>query len=101
MGWFLDGRVSAVVGSHTHVQTADERVLPGGTAYLTDAGMCGPDDSVIGVRTEQVLAALPHADAGPLRGRDGPGDRAGRARRRRRGDRARDGDPARPGARGA
>src|SRR5689334_20240733 len=44
MGWYLDGRVSAVIGSHTHVQTADERVLPAGTAYLTDAGMCGPRD---------------------------------------------------------
>lgn len=49
MGWFADGRVSAVLGSHTHVQTADERVLPGGTAFVTDAGMCGPVDSVIGV----------------------------------------------------
>jgi 2',3'-cyclic-nucleotide 2'-phosphodiesterase len=55
MGWHLDGRVSAVVGSHTHVQTADERILPQGTAYLTDAGMCGPRDSVIGVKREQVL----------------------------------------------
>lgn len=55
MGWHLDGRVSLVVGSHTHVQTADERILPGGTAYLTDAGMCGPVDSVIGVKREQVL----------------------------------------------
>jgi hypothetical protein len=55
MGWYLDGRVSAVVGSHTHVQTADERVLPEGTAYLTDAGMCGPRDSVIGVKRELVL----------------------------------------------
>ena len=55
MGWHLDGRVSAVVGSHTHVQTADDRVLPGGTAYLTDAGMCGPVDSVIGVKREQAL----------------------------------------------
>ena len=55
MGWHLDGRVSAVVGSHTHVQTADNRILPGGTAYLTDAGMCGPLDSVIGVKREQVL----------------------------------------------
>jgi metallophosphoesterase (TIGR00282 family) len=55
MGWYLDGRVSAVVGSHTHVQTADERVLPGGTAYLTDAGMCGPRDSVIGVKREPVI----------------------------------------------
>ena len=55
MGWYLDGRVSAVVGSHTHVQTADERVLPGGTACITDTGMCGPIDSVIGMRTETVL----------------------------------------------
>ena len=55
MGWYLDGRVSAVVGSHTHVQTADERLLPQGTAYLTDAGMCGPRDSIIGVKREQAL----------------------------------------------
>jgi len=55
MGRFLDGKVSAVVGTHTHVQTADETVFPGGTAYLTDAGMCGPEDSVIGVKTSQVL----------------------------------------------
>lgn len=55
MGWFLDGKVSAVVGSHTHVQTADESILPGGTAYLTDAGMCGPERSVLGIRPEQVL----------------------------------------------
>lgn len=48
MGWFLDGRVSAVMGTHTHVQTADETILPGGTAYLTDVGMCGPWRSVIG-----------------------------------------------------
>ncbi len=52
MGWHLDGRVSAVVGTHTHVQTADERILPGGTAFITDVGMCGPLDSVIGVRKE-------------------------------------------------
>ena len=51
-GWYVDGRVSAVVGTHTHVQTADERILPGGTAYITDAGMTGPHDSVIGVRKE-------------------------------------------------
>jgi 2',3'-cyclic-nucleotide 2'-phosphodiesterase len=49
MGWYLDGRVSAVVGTHRHVQTADERVLPQGTAYITDLGMTGPTDSVIGV----------------------------------------------------
>jgi 2',3'-cyclic-nucleotide 2'-phosphodiesterase len=55
MGHFLDGKVSAVLGTHTHVQTADERVLPGGTAYITDVGMCGPWDSVIGVKKELVL----------------------------------------------
>jgi len=56
MGRHLDGRVSAVIGSHTHVQTADESILPGGTAYLTDAGMCGPEDSVLGVRADRVIA---------------------------------------------
>lgn len=55
MGRFLDGKASAVIGSHTHVQTADDAVLAGGTAYLTDAGMCGPEDSILGVRPEQVL----------------------------------------------
>lgn len=50
MGWYLDGRVTAVLGTHTHVPTADDRVLPGGTAYQTDVGMSGPYDSVIGVR---------------------------------------------------
>jgi hypothetical protein len=58
MGWHLDGRVSAVIGTHTHVRTADARVLPGGTAYMTDAGMCGPRDSVIGVKKELVLERL-------------------------------------------
>jgi 2',3'-cyclic-nucleotide 2'-phosphodiesterase len=55
MGWFLDGKVAAVLGTHTHVQTADARVLPGGTAFITDVGMCGPWDSVIGVRKDLVL----------------------------------------------
>jgi metallophosphoesterase (TIGR00282 family) len=55
LGWFLDGKVTAVVGTHTHVQTADERILPGGTAYITDVGMTGPFDSVIGTRKEIVL----------------------------------------------
>jgi 2',3'-cyclic-nucleotide 2'-phosphodiesterase len=54
-GWYVDGRVSAVIGTHTHVQTADERILPGGTAYLTDMGMTGPIDSVIGMKREIVL----------------------------------------------
>ena len=55
MGWYLDGRVTAVVGTHTHVPTADERVLPNGTAYITDVGMTGPYDSVIGVTKETIL----------------------------------------------
>ncbi|MFC1675201.1 TIGR00282 family metallophosphoesterase [Candidatus Omnitrophota bacterium] len=55
LGWYLDGKVSAVLGTHTHVQTADERILPSGSAYITDAGMTGPLDSVIGRRTEDVL----------------------------------------------
>jgi metallophosphoesterase (TIGR00282 family) len=56
MGWYLDGRVTAVVGTHTHIPTADERVLPGGTAHITDVGMTGPYDSVIGVKKELVIA---------------------------------------------
>ncbi|MFQ5844966.1 MAG: YmdB family metallophosphoesterase [Planctomycetota bacterium] len=55
LGWYLDGRASIVFGTHTHVPTADEEVLPGGTAYITDVGMCGPYDSVIGRRTDRVL----------------------------------------------
>ena len=55
MGWYLDGRVTAVLGTHTHVQTADERILPGGTAYITDVGMTGPFDSVIGIRKDAIL----------------------------------------------
>jgi hypothetical protein len=56
MGWHLDGKVSAVIGTHTHVQTADERVLPNGTAYITDAGMTGPHDSIIGTECAPALA---------------------------------------------
>jgi metallophosphoesterase (TIGR00282 family) len=55
MGWYLDGRASLVFGTHTHVQTADERILPAGTAYITDVGMCGPFDSVIGMEKETVI----------------------------------------------
>jgi metallophosphoesterase (TIGR00282 family) len=55
MGWFLNGRASAVVGTHTHVQTADEKILPGGTAYITDAGMTGSFDSVIGIKKDLIL----------------------------------------------
>jgi metallophosphoesterase (TIGR00282 family) len=58
MGWHLDGRVTAVVGTHTHVPTADARVLPGGTAYITDVGMTGPRGGVIGVKREQAIASL-------------------------------------------
>jgi metallophosphoesterase (TIGR00282 family) len=58
LGWFLDGRVSAVVGTHTHVPTNDARVLPGGTAYITDVGMTGPRGGVIGVKKEQAIESL-------------------------------------------
>jgi len=74
MGWHLDGRATAVVGTHTHVQTADERILPKGTAYLTDAGMTGPHDSIIGVTVDAALGrfvtAMPvkfEAATGPAR----------------------------------
>lgn len=75
MGHYLDGRVTAVVGTHTHVQTSDARVLPGGTAYVTDVGMTGPLESVIGVRTDIIvqrfLTEMPQrfevADEGPVR----------------------------------
>ena len=70
-GWHCAGRASAVVGTHTHVQTADERILPGATAYITDAGMCGPENSVIGMDVEAALnrfrTQLPH----PLRVAEG------------------------------
>ena len=58
MGWHLDGRVTAVVGTHTHVPTNDARVLPDGTAYITDVGMTGPRGGVIGVRREQAIAGM-------------------------------------------
>ncbi len=56
MGWHLDGRATAVLGTHTHVQTADEQLLPGGTAYITDVGMTGPHDSIIGMEKDAVLS---------------------------------------------
>ena len=65
MGWYLDGRVTAVIGTHTHVATADERVLPQGTAYITDVGMTGPHDSVIGMEKQGVLQRF--LDAMPAR----------------------------------
>ena len=55
LGWYLDGEVSAVLGTHTHVQTADNEVLPGGTAYISDVGMTGPFDSVIGIKKEAII----------------------------------------------
>lgn len=55
LGWYLDGRVTAVVGTHTHVQTADEKLLPGGTAYMTDLGMCGPEGGVLGTDRAVIL----------------------------------------------
>jgi calcineurin-like phosphoesterase len=58
LAWFLDGKVSAVLGTHTHVQTSDERFLPQGTAYITDVGMAGPQDSVLGVRPEIIIERL-------------------------------------------
>jgi metallophosphoesterase (TIGR00282 family) len=58
MGWFLDGEVSAVIGTHTHIQTADERILPKGTAYITDAGMCGALDSVLGMKVETSIKRI-------------------------------------------
>src|SRR5258706_13724429 len=61
MGWHLDGKVTAVVGTHTHVQTADERILPKGTAFLTDVGMTGPHDSIIGVEIEPALGKFLNA----------------------------------------
>ena len=63
MGWYLDGKISAVIGTHTHIPTADTRILPGGTAYQTDCGMTGPYESVIGVDSgiviQRFLTALP------------------------------------------
>ena len=67
MGWYLDGRVTAVVGTHTHVPTADARVLPGGTAYITDVGMTGARGGVIGVKKEQSIAVMRTRHAGALR----------------------------------
>jgi 2',3'-cyclic-nucleotide 2'-phosphodiesterase len=58
IGWYLDGRVTAVVGTHTHIPTADARVLPGGTAYITDVGMTGPRGGVIGVKKEQAIESM-------------------------------------------
>ena len=58
MGYFLDGKVSLLFGTHTHVQTADEKILPGGTGYITDIGMCGPSQSVLGVAPELAIRRM-------------------------------------------
>src|SRR5688572_6909170 len=73
MGWHLDGRVTAVFGTHTHVQTADERVLPKGTAYMTDVGMTGPHESVIGVTVEAALGRFLNAMPAKFEAASGPG----------------------------
>jgi 2',3'-cyclic-nucleotide 2'-phosphodiesterase len=73
MGWHLDGRVTAVFGTHTHVQTADERILPKGTAYLTDVGMTGPHDSIIGVTTELALSRFLTGMPAKFESATGPG----------------------------
>lgn len=74
LGWYLDGKVSAVIGTHTHVQTADHRILPGGTAYLTDVGMTGPYDGILGMDREAVLkrflTSLPVRFEVPTKGRN-------------------------------
>jgi metallophosphoesterase (TIGR00282 family) len=73
MGWHLDGRVTAIFGTHTHVQTADERLLPKGTAYLTDVGMTGPHDSIIGVTVEAALGRFVNAMPARFESATGPG----------------------------
>lgn len=76
-GWYVDGRVSAVIGTHTHVQTADDRILPKGTAYLTDVGMTGPYHSVIGMSLESVLARFTTLMPGRLEVATGPAQLCG------------------------
>jgi 2',3'-cyclic-nucleotide 2'-phosphodiesterase len=73
MGWHLDGRVTAVFGTHTHVQTADDRILPKGTAYLTDVGMTGPHDSIIGVTVEPALGRFLNGLPAKFEAASGPG----------------------------
>ena len=73
MGWYLDGRVSAVVGTHTHIQTSDNRVLPNGTGYITDVGMTGYYDGILGINREEVInrfiTSLPQRHVVPDEGR--------------------------------
>lgn len=77
MGWYLDGEVSAVLGTHTHVQTSDERILPKGTAYMTDVGMTGPTESIIGVRREPILERFLTQIPRRIEPANGPGQLAG------------------------
>ena len=93
MGWYLDGRVTAVLGTHTHVPTADERILPHGTAYQTDVGMSGPYDSIIGVEKDLVLHKFLTGDAGQIRGGEGKSQDVRRGGDLRSGDGPRVGDP--------
>lgn len=73
MGWHLDGRATAVLGTHTHVQTADNRILPKGTAYITDVGMTGPHDSIIGVTVEAALGRFRNSMPAKFEAATGPG----------------------------
>jgi metallophosphoesterase (TIGR00282 family) len=73
MGWHLDGRVTAIFGTHTHVQTADERLMPKGTAYLTDVGMTGPHESIIGVTVEAALGRFVNGMPARFEAATGPG----------------------------
>ena len=73
MGWHLDGRVTAIFGTHTHVQTADERILPKGTAYQTDVGMTGPHDSIIGVTVDAALGRFLTGMPARFEAASGPG----------------------------
>jgi hypothetical protein len=73
MGWHLDGRVTGVFGTHTHVQTADDRILPKGTAYLTDVGMTGPHDSIIGVTIDAALSRFLTGMPSKFESAGGPG----------------------------
>ena len=90
LGYYLDGQVAAVIGTHTHVQTADERILAGGTACLTDVGMTGPHDGVIGMDKDAVIARFVTGAAVAIRERHRRSAAERRRHHRRSGDRTRD-----------
>ena len=94
MGWYLDGRVTAVLGTHTHIPTADERILPNGTAFQTDVGMSGPYDSIIGVEKDLVLHKFLTGMPGKFEAAKGNPKMCARAGDLRSGDRPRLGHPA-------